>query len=176
MAEIWNKLCTNGALQFVSRIVATEGVLRYGNGDWIMGYNIFLDEYSIFDVELWGIFDGMSLIQDKQFEGIMIQAYSLALVKTIQDSSFIDSNSILIRRNHQLLANIRDRVMQHIPRELDEIIDFITLHFFAKCCRSFTLSQAPSLALNHHCYSMNTTQVKTSKLELIKLTSLTAHP
>ncbi|MBA0582136.1 hypothetical protein Gorai_024287, partial [Gossypium raimondii] len=88
-----------------------------------MGYNKFLGQYSIFDVELWAILDEMSLIQDKQFEGIMIQAYSLALVKAIHDSSLIDSNFTLIRRNHQLLANVRDWIMQHIHRELDEIAD-----------------------------------------------------
>lgn len=27
----------------------------------------------MFDVELWGIFDGLNLIQDKQFAGVMIQ-------------------------------------------------------------------------------------------------------
>ncbi|KAK5846649.1 hypothetical protein PVK06_002946 [Gossypium arboreum] len=33
-------------------IAAAGGVLRYGNEDWIMGYNRFLGECSVFDAEL----------------------------------------------------------------------------------------------------------------------------
>ncbi|MBA0582529.1 hypothetical protein Gorai_024671, partial [Gossypium raimondii] len=55
------------------------------------------------------------------FKGVMIPTDSLEVVKAIQDFSLADSNSTLIRRIHQLLANVGHWVMQHIPRELNEI-------------------------------------------------------
>ncbi|MBA0735612.1 hypothetical protein Gogos_019446, partial [Gossypium gossypioides] len=90
-------------MQAMFGTAAAGGVLRYGNEDWIMGYNRFLGECSVFDADLWVILDG------------------LEVVKAIQDFSLADSNSTLIRRIHQLLANVGHWVMQHIPRELNEI-------------------------------------------------------
>ncbi|MBA0878028.1 hypothetical protein Goshw_027837, partial [Gossypium schwendimanii] len=71
-----------------------------------MGYNSLLGECSVFDIELWGIFDGLTLIRDNQFAKVMIQIDYLEAIKIIQATSFNDSNSTLIRRIHHRLANI----------------------------------------------------------------------
>ncbi|MBA0817576.1 hypothetical protein Gohar_019654 [Gossypium harknessii] len=86
-----------------------------------MGYNRFLGECSVFDVELWGILDGLSLIQDKHFEGVLIQVDSLKMIETIREFSSTDSNSTLIRRIHQILAKVGHWVIEYIPNELNEI-------------------------------------------------------
>lgn len=124
-AKNWIKLCTDGAVQAVSRSSAVEGVLRYGNGDWIMGYNKFLGECSVFDAELWGILDELSLIQDRCFEGVMIQANSLDVIKVIWESFLTNSNTTIIRRIQQFLVKVGHWDMQHIPRELNKITDHL---------------------------------------------------
>ncbi|KAH1090649.1 hypothetical protein J1N35_017906 [Gossypium stocksii] len=37
-------LCTDVAVKAVSETTLAGGVLKYGNGDWIMGYNRFLGQ------------------------------------------------------------------------------------------------------------------------------------
>lgn len=53
----------------------------------------------------------------------MIQANSLEVIKVIQDSSLIVSNSSLIRRIHSPLIEYWTLVIQHIPREINKIVD-----------------------------------------------------
>ncbi|XP_040943776.1 exopolygalacturonase [Gossypium hirsutum] len=64
MLDRWIQLCTDGAVQVDSRTTAAEGILRHGNGEWIIGYNRFLCECFL---------DGLALIQDRQYAGVMIQ-------------------------------------------------------------------------------------------------------
>ncbi|MBA0759870.1 hypothetical protein Gotri_022682 [Gossypium trilobum] len=59
---------TDGAIQVMSESVTAGGVLRDQNGDWILGYNKFLRNYSIFDAEFWGILNGLKLIQRRGHE------------------------------------------------------------------------------------------------------------
>ncbi|MBA0602721.1 hypothetical protein Gorai_002892, partial [Gossypium raimondii] len=77
MTENWINLCTDGAVKAVTRTATFGGVLRFGNGVWIMGYNRSFGNCLDFYVKLWGILDGLTLIQDKLFEGVMIEADSL---------------------------------------------------------------------------------------------------
>ncbi|MFQ6631908.1 hypothetical protein Gotur_009481 [Gossypium turneri] len=44
VSENWISLCTNGAAQVVSGNAAVGGVIKNGNGEWIMGYNKYLGE------------------------------------------------------------------------------------------------------------------------------------
>ncbi|MBA0576990.1 hypothetical protein Golob_025292, partial [Gossypium lobatum] len=39
MTENWTDFCTDGAVKAMTRTATFGGVLRFGNGDWIMGYN-----------------------------------------------------------------------------------------------------------------------------------------
>ncbi|MBA0792493.1 hypothetical protein Gohar_016987 [Gossypium harknessii] len=53
----------DGAVQLDSGNVAAGGVVRDENGYWIFGYNRRLEKCSIFYAELWGILEGLKLIQ-----------------------------------------------------------------------------------------------------------------
>ncbi|MBA0727141.1 hypothetical protein Golax_000158, partial [Gossypium laxum] len=50
-------------LKIDSEIASAGGVLCDRNGNWILGYNCYLGQCSVFDVELWGILDGLALLQ-----------------------------------------------------------------------------------------------------------------
>ncbi|MBA0777006.1 hypothetical protein Gotri_005073 [Gossypium trilobum] len=111
-SKVWPLLQENllrsidGAIHVGYGIATAGGVLLNRKGEWIMGYNSLLGECSMFDIELWGIFDGLTLIQDNQFAKVMIQTDCLEAIKTIQATSFNDSNSTRIRRIYHCLANI----------------------------------------------------------------------
>ncbi|MFQ6650171.1 hypothetical protein Gotur_022340 [Gossypium turneri] len=113
----WISFCTDGAVQIASENAAARGAIRNVNGEWIMGYNRNLGKCSIFDAELWGKLDGLTLIQNMSYDGVKIQCDSSEVVKAIQDSSLTSSNSALFRCIHHLLVNIRSWVIQHHPRE-----------------------------------------------------------
>ncbi|MBA0799864.1 hypothetical protein Gohar_010351, partial [Gossypium harknessii] len=56
-------LNTDEAVQLESRNTVAGRVVRNANGDWIFGYNRRLGKCSIFNVELWGILEGLRHIQ-----------------------------------------------------------------------------------------------------------------
>ncbi|MBA0606234.1 hypothetical protein Godav_018738 [Gossypium davidsonii] len=49
----------DGAVKVVSGDVVVEEVLRDDQGRWILGFNRRLGQCSVFNVELWGILDGL---------------------------------------------------------------------------------------------------------------------
>ncbi|MBA0779113.1 hypothetical protein Gotri_003394, partial [Gossypium trilobum] len=73
---------------------------------------------SVFDTELWGILDGLTLLQDRDFNRILIQTDSLEIVHA-------NSNSGLVRRIQQRLRNIEHWVVRHILREANLVVDQI---------------------------------------------------
>ncbi|MBA0620631.1 hypothetical protein Godav_006330 [Gossypium davidsonii] len=79
-------------------MIATAGVVRNNNGDWILNYNRFLDNCSIFDAEIWGLLDDLSLLHEQRHRRVIIQSNSLEAVKVIQDKSLEASSSTLLRR------------------------------------------------------------------------------
>ncbi|MBA0569492.1 hypothetical protein Golob_003215 [Gossypium lobatum] len=89
---------TDGAVNLGSGLVAAGGVVRDKEGNWIVGYYRFLGKCSVFDAELWGILDGLKIIQRRGHVHVTIQTDSSEVVKSILDSSSIESNSTLIRR------------------------------------------------------------------------------
>ncbi|MBA0676468.1 hypothetical protein Goari_017944, partial [Gossypium aridum] len=64
-----------------------------------------------------GILDGLSLLQVKQCERLLIQMDSLEVVEAIQNPDSKSSCSTLVRRIRQLLDSIRNWRLDHIPRE-----------------------------------------------------------
>ncbi|MBA0609918.1 hypothetical protein Godav_010843, partial [Gossypium davidsonii] len=60
----------------------------------------------IFNAELWGIIDGLVLIQNRHYDDVLIQTNNLEMIKAIQDFSLSSSNSAIIRRIHHLLLDV----------------------------------------------------------------------
>ncbi|XP_040960272.1 uncharacterized protein [Gossypium hirsutum] len=86
------------AMQLDSENVAVGGVICDENEDWIFGYNQYLGKYSIFYVELWGILEGLKLIQRRGHDKVIIQSDNLEVVKDILGSVSTALNSVFIRR------------------------------------------------------------------------------
>lgn len=82
-------------MQLDSGLTVVGGVVRDKEGHWITGFHRFLGKCSVFNAELWGILDGLKLIQRLDYDHVIIHSDSLEAVKGILDSSNV-SNSALI--------------------------------------------------------------------------------
>ncbi|MFQ6644556.1 hypothetical protein Gotur_019473 [Gossypium turneri] len=114
---------TDGAVQLGPGLAAARGVVRDKEGIWIVGYHRFLGKCSVFDAELWGILDGLKIIQRRGHIHVTIQTNSLEVVKSILGSSSTESNSALIRRICNILSQENHWILRYIPREYNQVAD-----------------------------------------------------
>lgn len=54
----WVCLNIHGLVKKAINFAAIGGIMRDRNGRWILGFNRYLGNYSLFDAELCGILDG----------------------------------------------------------------------------------------------------------------------
>ncbi|MBA0668711.1 hypothetical protein Goklo_001598, partial [Gossypium klotzschianum] len=111
----------DGAVQLQSGNAAAEEIVWDETGDWVFGYNRYLGKYSIFDAKLWGILEGLKLIQRGGYDKVIIQSDSLEVVKAIQRSFFNSLNSALIRRIQCILSQEGQWLLLYIPREQNQV-------------------------------------------------------
>ncbi|KAH1107908.1 hypothetical protein J1N35_011676 [Gossypium stocksii] len=118
--EVYNSeehvyLFTDGAVQLDSGFVVANGVLRDKEGRWIIGFHHFLGKCLVFNAELWGILEGLKLIQSLGYDHVIIHSDSLEAVKDILGSFFTISNSALIRRIHNVMFQEKQWFLQVYP-------------------------------------------------------------
>ncbi|MBA0693819.1 hypothetical protein Goari_004166 [Gossypium aridum] len=87
---------------------------------------LFLGNCSIFDVELWGILDGLKLIQRRGHSNVVIHLDSLEVAKAIYGSVLKISNSALIRRIHRILSQESQWTLRYIRREENQCAEYLT--------------------------------------------------
>ncbi|MFQ6650339.1 hypothetical protein Gotur_023412, partial [Gossypium turneri] len=64
------------------------GVICDGKGKWILRYNRSLGKCLVAVVELWGILDGLLLLQKQGYAKVIIQSDNLENVISIYESKF----------------------------------------------------------------------------------------
>ncbi|KAK5771280.1 hypothetical protein PVK06_047470 [Gossypium arboreum] len=122
----WIYLNVDGAISRTSERAAIGGVIRDSKGNWIMGYNRFLGNCSIFDAKLCGILDGLKLIQHRENGNVIIQSDSLEVVKAIHENVSKNSSSALLRRIHRILSQERQWILRYTPREENKSADYLS--------------------------------------------------
>ncbi|MBA0549812.1 hypothetical protein Golob_020821 [Gossypium lobatum] len=105
---------SGGKVKVVSGDVVVEEVLRDDQGRWILGFNRRLGQCSIFNVELWGILDGLLLLQNRRCDKVLIRTNNMEVIQAIQEAFTLTSFSTLISRIHQLLQEIGQWKFEHI--------------------------------------------------------------
>ncbi|MBA0645656.1 hypothetical protein Goklo_013723 [Gossypium klotzschianum] len=95
---IYVVLNTDDVVHSVSGLSATGGVIRNNKGEWILGYNCCLGKCFAATVELWGLLDGLFIIQK--------QGYN----KEVQ----------------QVLASEETWSLTYVPRETNRVADALT--------------------------------------------------
>lgn len=71
------------------------------------------------------VLDRSILCQKRGLERVMIHTDNLEMITTIQDQQSTGSNSILVRRNFQVLQDIRQWCLRYVPREETKITDYL---------------------------------------------------
>ncbi|KAK5793327.1 hypothetical protein PVK06_034470 [Gossypium arboreum] len=128
----WIFLNTDGVVQKISGRAVVEGAVRDGTSNWVMGYNRFLGNCLIFNAELWGILDGLKLIQRRGHSNVIIHSNSLEVVKAIHDNVSKSSTFALIRRIHRILSQESHWILRYIPREENHSADDIAKLAFGR--------------------------------------------
>ncbi|MFQ6623165.1 hypothetical protein Gotur_001529 [Gossypium turneri] len=80
----WIRTKTNRAIKINTGSALTGGVLRDQNGDWVLGFNRRIGICSIFEVELWGILDSVTLGQGRCHDRILIQSDNMKVIGSIK--------------------------------------------------------------------------------------------
>ncbi|MBA0736959.1 hypothetical protein Gogos_010445 [Gossypium gossypioides] len=112
----WIHLFTNGAIKFDADFATLGGMACKQEREWIVGFNRYLGLCTVFDVELWGVLYGITLIHERGYQKVMIHKDNLKVVKVIQDAHLTDSCSALLRRIHMSLQAIQHWKIKHVPR------------------------------------------------------------
>ncbi|KAG8478292.1 hypothetical protein CXB51_028085 [Gossypium anomalum] len=97
-------LNTDGAVRLDTGTAVAEGVARDRNGQWLFGFNRYIGKCSIFEAELWDIFEGLKLVQRRGHDCVIILSNSLDVIRAIQGSCPATSNFALIRRIQSILS------------------------------------------------------------------------
>lgn len=93
---------------------------RYGlgwNGKLDIGIYQFLRKCSIFAVELWGILNGLILLQKEGHDRVFIQSDNLEVIKAICDRQLVGASISLVRRIQQILFHEDKWFVRYIFRE-----------------------------------------------------------
>ncbi|MFQ6670287.1 hypothetical protein Gotur_035274, partial [Gossypium turneri] len=130
--DIWTCLYSDGTVKVISGNASVGGVIRDHHGGWILGFNKRLGQCSIFNYELWGILDDFALLQSRQYDKVLIWTDNMEVLQDIQEAFSKTSYSTLIRRIQQLLLEIGQWEFEHIPKEENIKVDYITKLAFDK--------------------------------------------
>ncbi|KAH1121591.1 hypothetical protein J1N35_004751 [Gossypium stocksii] len=96
----------DGTVKIDFGYAAAREDLRDEQGEWLFGFNKRLGKCSIFDVELWGILDGLSLLQVKQCEIVLIRTDSLEVIEVIQDPDLKSSCLAFVTTRFSVVSKI----------------------------------------------------------------------
>ncbi|KAH1055847.1 hypothetical protein J1N35_033912 [Gossypium stocksii] len=116
-------LNSDGTANSMSGFSAAGGVIRNSKGDWILGYNWFLGDCSAATAELWGLLDGLLILQKQGHDKAIIRSDDLENVISINDSKSGVPNNSLIKRIQQILALEDNWSLIYVPRETNYAAD-----------------------------------------------------
>uniref|UniRef100_A0A199UBV5 Uncharacterized protein n=1 Tax=Manihot esculenta TaxID=3983 RepID=A0A199UBV5_MANES len=121
----WIKLNTDGAWDSTTGIDKAGGVIRNSEGAWLAGYNRLVGVSSIYNAELWAIFDGLTLAWNMNFRRLVVDCDNARLVKLLKIVNEVAVTSSLLARIKELLN--RDWIVkfQHVFREANLVADSV---------------------------------------------------
>ncbi|KAA3479950.1 reverse transcriptase [Gossypium australe] len=139
----WVHLFTDGAVCSNSGIAASGGVVRDHEGNWIMGFNRFLGVCSPFEVEIWGILDGIFILLNKGYRRISIVTDNLEVVQNLSAPNSRDSGIAVIRRTHRIIQSMGEWKIRHIPRSMNTVADHLAKMSLSRKTNLQVITQAP---------------------------------
>ncbi|KAK5825841.1 hypothetical protein PVK06_020709 [Gossypium arboreum] len=86
-----------------SRYAAIGGVTRDHERNWIVGYSRFLRACSLFEAEVWGIFDGILILLNMGYRKISILSDNLEAVQALFELVLKESRITVLRRTQRIM-------------------------------------------------------------------------
>ncbi|MBA0878535.1 hypothetical protein Goshw_025902 [Gossypium schwendimanii] len=96
-------LYMDGVVAISSGNVATDGVVRDQQRNWILGFNCYLGRCTPFEAELWGILDGVLILLSKGYKKTKIKSDNSEVIKALSDNWLEDSSITVLRMVRRLL-------------------------------------------------------------------------
>ncbi|KAK5772033.1 hypothetical protein PVK06_048294 [Gossypium arboreum] len=121
--EDWVFLSTDGAVTRSSRNASAGGEVRDRDRHWILGFTYFLGRCSPFEVELWGILDGILILLTKGYKRVRIQTDNIEVVRALSMEETVDSGITLLRRVKRILRSEGQWEIMYVPREYNLVAD-----------------------------------------------------
>ncbi|MBA0671925.1 hypothetical protein Goklo_024049, partial [Gossypium klotzschianum] len=78
-------LNTDGSVRLEVDSALGGGIVRDKVGNWIFDFNRFLGTCLVFEVELWGILDGLDILIDRGYDNVLVQTDSLEVATAEAD-------------------------------------------------------------------------------------------
>ncbi|MBA0796824.1 hypothetical protein Gohar_007560, partial [Gossypium harknessii] len=96
-------LFTDGAVPITTENASTGGVAWDQEGNWILGFNRYLGRCTPFEVELWGILDGLHILLSRECKRGTVQSNNTEVILALTDNRLDDSSITVLRRVQRFL-------------------------------------------------------------------------
>jgi ribonuclease HI len=125
----WVCLNVDGACR--NDVIGCGGVIRGSDGEWIRGFSKFIGRGDAYIAELWGVYEGVSLARQMNFDKMEVRIDSLEVVNDIRHKkSSRMCGRALVGRICQLMELDWDVVVKHSYREANCLADALARHSF----------------------------------------------
>ncbi|KAE8685335.1 hypothetical protein F3Y22_tig00111099pilonHSYRG00216 [Hibiscus syriacus] len=88
----WVKLNTDGGWRSDSGWATCGGVFRNSDADWILGFSQKIGCCTVVDVELWGIFSGLTIAWNHGFRKVIVESDCMDVVAVLQGNKRMESH------------------------------------------------------------------------------------
>ncbi|MFQ6645761.1 hypothetical protein Gotur_019180, partial [Gossypium turneri] len=121
----WVYLSAGGAVGRDSGCAATGGVAHDHNKNWIVGFTRFLGVCFPFEVEVWGILDGILILLNRGYTRIIIMIDNLEVTQNLTTLDLEDSEITVLRKTQRIKQSEGEWKIKHIPRNLNLVTNHL---------------------------------------------------
>lgn len=74
-------------------------------GNWILGFNRYLDRCTSFEVKLWGVLDGLLVLLNKGFKRGTIQIDNSEVIQALTNNGMEDSGITMLKKVQRVMRS-----------------------------------------------------------------------
>lgn len=119
------KLNTDGCWMENRKLAGYGGIFRDHQGHWLLGYFGKQDCSTILEVEIWGIYRGLTIMLEKGYNNISIESDSLDAVKLINEGPNDEHPQVTLIQDAKILLSRTGSSLTHVFREANQCADHL---------------------------------------------------
>lgn len=121
----WLKLNTDGARKASTGLANAGGLVRDHAGNWIWDYIVNIGHTDSFTVELWGLRDGLRLLDGKGFSRVVVELDSEAVITVFKEGIESESRAALAHDCIKIAKRNKIEFFQHVIQEENKCADWL---------------------------------------------------